>query len=44
MPASASSLFDVDAADAVDVRETDLDALVEGDVDPGDTSHLADHP
>src|SRR4029077_4780278 len=26
-------------ADAVDVREADLDALVERDVDPGDTSH-----
>src|SRR3954471_6214473 len=29
------------ATDAVDVRETDLDALVERDVDPGDSSHRA---
>jgi hypothetical protein len=32
------------ATDPVDVGQADLDALVEGDVDPGDTSHLADHP
>src|SRR5205085_10962091 len=29
------------AADAVDVRQADLDALVEGDVDAGDASHCS---
>src|SRR3954452_11805277 len=32
------------AAHPVDVGETDLDALVERDVDPGDTSHLPPSP
>ena len=32
------------ATDSVDVRETDLDALVERDVDPGDTCLLYTSP
>ena len=38
MPASARSLLDVGLADPVDVGEADLDALVEGDVDPRNPS------